>query len=149
MNHKLELVPMRFVEAIAFVDRNHRHAKPPRGHKFSVGAARNGALIGVVMVGRPVARGHDDGWTLEINRLCCLEGERNAASFLLGAAARAAFALGYRRLCSYTLQTESGASMRAAGWRCVAEIKGRQWDCASRPREKREVADRLLWELAA
>lgn len=149
MNARLELVPITFSDAVAFVDRNHRHSPPPRGHKFSIGAALAGDLVGVVMVGRPVARGNDDGWTLEINRLCVLEGTRNGASFLLGAAARAAFAQGFRRLCSYTLTSESGISMRAAGWRCIAEIKGRQWHCESRPREERAVADRLLWEIAA
>lgn len=146
---RLSLIPVSFAEACAFVGLHHRHAKAPRGHKFSVGAARDGDLVGVVMVGRPIARGNADGRTLEVNRLCVREGERNAASFLLGAAARGAFAQGYRRLCSYTLQTESGASMRAAGWHCIAEVKGRQWTCSSRPRAEREIADRLLWEIAA
>lgn len=144
----LELFPVTFATASKFVDLHHRHARPPRGHKFSIGVRLAGELVGVVMVGRPIARNNDDGRTLEINRLCVLEGARNAASCLLGAAARAAFALGYRRLCTYTLQTESGASLRAAGWHVVAEIKARQWSCSSRPRPVRKVEDRLVWELA-
>lgn len=149
MAGQLELVPTSFADASRFVDEFHRHCEPPRGHKFSVGAARDGQLVGVVMVGRPVARGNDDGWTLEVTRLCVLERERNAASFLLGAAARAAFAQGYRRLCSYTLQTESGASMRAAGWHEVAAIKGRKWSCEARPRVENALRDKIRWELFA
>ena len=146
---RLELIPIDFAAACAFVDHNHRHARPPRGHKFSIGAALNGDLVGVIMVGRPVSRHADDGFTLEINRLCVLPGARNSSSFLIGAAARVGFGLGYRRLLSYTLQRESGISMAAAGWRVIAEIKGRQWNCVSRPREERAAEPRLLWVLAA
>jgi hypothetical protein len=87
----------------------------------------------VVIVGRPVARMLDNGWTLEVNR-CCTDGTRNACSLLYGAAWRAAKALGYRRLITYTLPEEGGASLRGAGWKDLGLRGGGNWNVPSRPR---------------
>lgn len=142
----LELIPIELADANAFVERLHRHHGNVVGHKFSLGAMNNGALIGVSIVGRPVARGRDDGWTLEVTRLCT-DGTRNACSFLYGASRRAAFALGFRRLGTYILASEDGTSLRAAGWRMVGEVKGRSWSCQSRPRfDEHPLEDKQLWE---
>lgn len=143
----LTIVPMSVTEAQAFVEQHHRHHKPPPGAKFCLGIAdEHGAVRGVAMVGRPVARPLDDGWTLEINR-CCTDGVRNGCSMLYGAAWRAAKALGYRRLITYTMTDESGASLRGAGWRCVGERRGRSWNTPSRPRvDTHPLQDKLLWE---
>ena len=143
----LEVVPLSLAEANAFVARLHRHHGPTIGHKFSLGVASDGRVVGVAIVGRPVARHFDDGWTLEVNRTCT-DGSKNANSMLYGAAWRVAKALGYRRLITYTQQGESGVSLRAAGWRIVAERKARPgWDSPSRPRvNKNENQGRLLWE---
>ena len=144
----LHLVPVSFATACEFVALHHRHHKPPVGHVFSIGAADADELVGVAMVGRPVARGFDDGLTLEVNRACVADA-RNANSMLYGACARAAFALGYRRLITYTEAGESGASLRAAGWRIVAERPPhRGWDRPNRRREAtgREHVQRFLWE---
>ena len=111
----LTLIPVPLSEANAFVARHHRHHKPVTGHKFSIGCMKDGRLAGVAIVGRPVSRYLDDGLTLEVNRLCT-DGTPNACSFLYGAAWRAARALGYRKIVTYILDTESGASLRAAGW---------------------------------
>lgn len=144
----LSLAPISLADAAMFVDLHHRHHRAPRGHKFSLAAVIGDRIVGVAIVGRPVSRGRDDGATLEITRLCT-DGHRNAASFLLGAAARATFALGYLRLGTYTLKGEPGASLRAAGWRLVGEVKGRSWNCQSRPRvDKHPTFDKLLWERA-
>lgn len=94
---RMTLCPMKLEDANAFVRLLHRHHGKVVGHKFSLGAIKNGELVGVVIVGRPVARRRDDGKTLEVTRLCT-DGEKNACSFLYGAAARAAFALGYSRI---------------------------------------------------
>jgi hypothetical protein len=103
-------------------------------------------LHGVAIVGRPVARHLDNGWTVEVNRTCT-DGTANANSMLYGAAARAARALGYRRLITYTLKSESGASLRGAGWHVVGERDGRSWSCPSRPRtDKHPLEAKLLWE---
>jgi hypothetical protein len=144
----LELVPVSFAEAAAFVGMHHRHNRPPVGHKFSIGVTDGGVLVGVAIVGRPVARHFDDGRTLEVNRTAT-DGHRNANSMLYGAAARAAFALGYSRLITYTQADESGASLRGAGWRVVAERPARgTWTTPSRPRGDHGEAHmpRTLWE---
>lgn len=146
---KLSLVPMDLASANAFVERIHRHHKKVVGHKFSLAAMFGDEVVGVVIIGRPVARGRDDGWTLEVTRLAT-DGTRNACSFLYGAAARASFALGYRRVGTYILASEPGTSLSAAGWRCIGEVKGRSWSCSSRPRvDKHPVTDKLLFEVAA
>lgn len=146
MSERLALIPLTFEEANTFVDRVHRHHGPVVGHKFSIGAVLGEKVVGVAMIGRPVARERQDGLTLEVSRLAT-DGTRNACSFLYGAAARATFALGYRRLGTYISAHEPGASLRAAGWRQIGEVKGRSWNCQSRPRvDKTQISDRLLWE---
>lgn len=148
---RLRLVPVSFAEACHFVEHWHRHHRPPPGHKFSIGVAEGTLLVGVAIVGRPVARHYDDGQTLEVTR-AATDGTPNANSMLYGAAARAAFALGYRRLITYTQAAESGSSLRAAGWRVIAERPARRgWDCPSRPRTDRGVdnVQRTLWEQTA
>lgn len=110
----LEVCPMTLREANAYVEQYHRHHGPVVGHKFSIGLSDGEKIVGVAIVGRPVARHLDDGWTLEVNRLCT-DGTRNACSMLYAAAWRAARAMGYKRLVTYILDTENGASLRAAG----------------------------------
>lgn len=65
----LELCPITLKEANAFVEQHHRHHKPVVGHKFSIGLSDGDRIVGVAIVGRPVSRYLDDGWTLEVNRL--------------------------------------------------------------------------------
>lgn len=144
----LHLVPIRFKAACEFVALHHRHHQPPVGHVFSIGCALGDELVGVAMVGRPVARHYDDGLTLEVNRTCVAEAP-NANSMLYGACARAAFALGYRRLITYTEAGESGGSLRAAGWHVIAERPARPgWTTPSRRRDNpgRPDIPRTLWE---
>lgn len=142
----LELVPMTIGEANEIVRRWHRHNRPVTGAKFAIGAVVGGNVVGVCIVGRPVARHTDDGWTLEVNRTAT-DGTKNANSFLYAAAWRAAKALGYRRLITFTLATESGATMRACGWKCIGETPGKSWSVPSRPRvDRHTLGQRLLWE---
>jgi hypothetical protein len=144
----LRIVPVTFADACGFVGDHHRHHRPPVGHKFSLGVADGETLVGVAMVGRPVARHYNDGLTLEVNR-SATDGTKNANSMLYGAAWRAASALGYRRLITYTQAGESGSSLRAAGWKVLAERPARAgWTAPSRPRDDRGVdgIPRTLWE---
>ena len=146
---RLALCPLGLDEANAFVASHHRHHGPVIGHKFSLGAVLGGRVVGVAIVGRPVARGRDDGLTLEVTRLCT-DGTRNACSFLYGACARAAFALGFKRIGTYILASENGASINAAGWRMISEVRGRSWSCPSRPRvDTHPTQAKLLFEMAA
>ena len=154
---KLEIVPVTLEEANAFVLKLHRHHRPVVGHKYSIGVCsscvtvegdESSLIVGVCIVGRPVSRHMDDGFTLEVNRVCT-DGTKNACSILYGAAWRAAKALGYRRLITYTLEEEGGASLRGSGWRFVGMRGGGNWNCKSRPRV--DTADILrgqkcLWE---
>lgn len=143
---RLSLLPLDLAEANAFVSRWHRHHRPVVGHKFSLGAALGETVIGVAIVGRPVSRHRDDGMTLEVTRLCT-DGTRNACSFLYGAAARAAFALGFQRIGTYTLAEEGGASLRASGWKLLGERGGGTWGRVGRPRvDRHPTQGKLLWE---
>lgn len=128
----LELVPISLKEANAFVEKYHRHHKPVVGHKFSVAASNGEKIVGVAIVGRPVARYLDDGWTLEVNRLCT-DGTKNACSFLYSAAWRAARNMGYKKLITYILKSENGSSLKASGWKCIGEAGGLRWTGKRRP----------------
>lgn len=130
MTDKLRHIRIKLDEANAFVAEHHRHHKPVVGHLFSLGAVLGDKIVGVCIVGCPVARLRDDGLTAEVTRLCT-DGTKNAGSFLYGAAARAAFALGYKRIGTYILATESGMTLKVAGWRLVGEVKDRSWSCPS------------------
>lgn len=129
----LTLVPITLKEANEFISKYHRHHKPVVGHKFSIACAINEEIVGVACVGRPVSRHLDDGWTLEVNRLCT-NGTKNACSFLYSAAWRVAKNLGYKKLITYILDTENGASLKAAGWKCVGQAGGKCWTGVRRPK---------------
>lgn len=144
----LRLVPVEFKDANRFVELHHRTHDPVRGWKFGAGVANDDdVLVGVYIVGRP-PRGFQDGMTLCVTR-CATDETKNAASMLYGAAWRATSAQGYRRLVTYTEAGESGASLRAAGYRVVAERPARKgYSCMSRPRDdsRYRSIDRTLWE---
>ena len=142
------VVPITLGEANAFVRYHHRHHPAVIGHKFSIAIAEGANVHGVAIVGRPVARMADDGWTLEVNR-CCTDGIKNGCSMLYGAAWRATKALGYRRLITYTLPAEGGASLRASGWKLIGLKGGGNWNSPSRPRintSELMQGQKLLWE---
>lgn len=145
----LSLSPITLAKANAFVEKHHRHHKPVPGAKFCIAVSDVAWIVrGVAIVGRPVARQSDDGWTLEVNR-CCTDGTHNACSMLYGAAWRAAKALGYRRLITYTLPEEGGASLRASGWKLIGAAGGGSWNRPSRPRiDTAPTQEKLRWEAA-
>jgi hypothetical protein len=126
----LRVVPLTLREASAFILAHHRHHKPPRGMKFAVGVVRAGELVGVATAGRPVARAYGTE-VLEVNRTCT-DGTRNANSMLYGAVRKAAVAMGYAKVITYTQDGESGATLRAAGFRVDKELKARpSWAASS------------------
>ncbi len=130
---RIEATPIELKNANAFVSTLHRHHDPVHRDKFRVGASINGKLVGVVQVARPVARMLDDGQTLEVVRLCT-DGSENVCSFLYSRAARIAKEMGYSKIITYILSSESGASLRAAGWSKEAKTSGGAWTRPSRPR---------------
>jgi len=144
----LELQPITFAEASEFVNRYHRHHISPQGHKFSIGINNGENVVGVIIVGRPIARFNDDGWTLEVTRCCVKDGIKNGCSMLYGAAWRASKALGYKKLITYTLQEEPGTSLKAVGWKIIGETPGKSWSVKSRPRiDKHPLGQRTIWEI--
>ncbi|GHV08317.1 hypothetical protein FACS1894217_10550 [Clostridia bacterium] len=144
-----ELCPVTLKEAREFVGENHRHNAPPQGHKFSIGLKSGETLVGVVICGRPIARAHDDGYTAEITRCCVLENKPNANSKLYAAALRAAKAMGYHRAITYTLPTESGASLKAVGFILDGQtVNAKSWNVPSRPRltpDKYPAGSKCRW----
>lgn len=148
---RLSIVPLTLAAAKEFVGQEHRHHAPPVGHKFSVGVEdEDGTLRGVAVAGRPVARGLDQQRTLEVIRVAT-DGCPNACSALYGAVARIAKEMGYERhnVITYTLASEPGTSLRAAGWVPDHTVRGRSWDTPSRRRE--DVApteDKTRWRAA-
>jgi hypothetical protein len=149
MSSRLKLVPVPIKDAREYVRQFHRHHPPPLSGLFALGAAKDEKIVAVAIVGRPVARGLQDGWTCEVTRLAS-DGTRNACSFLYGRAWRAARALGWRRMVTYTLASEDGASLRAAGFKMLGEVSGRTWSCPSRPRvDKHPTQTKMRWEKVA
>ena len=145
----LTLQPITQREAMEYIRRHHRHHKPPRGWLFGIAVNDGEKVVGVCTVGRPVARMLQDGFTAEVTR-CCTDGSKNACSMLYGAAWRAARAMGYRRLVTYTLPEEGGASLRAAGYTLLGTAGGGSWSCPSRLRvDTHPLQTKLRWEVTA
>ena len=131
----LTVVPLELTEANRAVEAWHRHHVPVVGHRFSLGCVdENGVLRGAAIVGRPVARmAGAPRDVVEVVRVAT-DGTYNACSILLGAAARASKALGFRRIQTYTLPEEGGASLRAVGWRNEGGAGGGSWSRTGRAR---------------
>jgi hypothetical protein len=135
----LHLQPISLRNAREIVGRWHRHNLPPQGGLFAVAVADCDGVVGVAIVGRPVARMLDDGFTAEVTRVAT-EGAPNACSMLYGAASRAAKALGYRKIVTYTLADEPGTSLRASGWTHDADLRARPtWNTPSRSRQQYDL----------
>jgi len=139
---RLKICPLTRSEAKAFIARHHRHNRPPSACIFQIGVRSNDVLVGVAMVGRPLARKLCDGVTLEVLR-CCTDGTRNACSILYAASARAGRALGYEKIITYTLESEIGTSLRASGWDSEGKGKGGKPEAwgASRQSKRTQTID--------
>lgn len=141
----MNATPLTQRQAAEYITLNHRHHKPARGDVFRIGAEIEGKLVGVIQCGRPVNRYLDDGRTLEATRLCT-DGTRNVCSFLYAKAARIAKEIGYKRIYTYILDSETGASLRAAGWKLDGMTQGGSWDCPSRSRtDKAPTCPKQRW----
>lgn len=148
MSATLRVTPVTLREANAFVRRHHRHHGPARGCVYCVAVASGDVVVGVAIVGRPLARRLQDGYTAEVTR-CCTDETPHSASKLYGACWRVAQQLGYRRLVTYVLNSELGTSLRAAGWRCYGEAGGGSWSRAGRPRvDLHPLQVKIRWEAA-
>ncbi len=123
----MEIIPLTLKVANEYVNKYHRHHNGTVGCKFSIGVIDdNGKLIGCAICGRPVSRFYDNGRTLEINRVCT-DGTHNACSKLYGACCRIAKNMGYKKIITYTLQSENGSSLRASNFICEGQAGGTHW----------------------
>ena len=146
---RLTIVPVTQAEAFAYIARMHRHHRAPVGSILQLAVAQGDEVVGVAVVGRPVARMSADGWTAEVTRVAT-NGTRNACSKLYGAAWRAVRALGYRRLITFTLPEEGGVSLKASGWCCLGKAGGGSWSRKNRPRvDLHPLQVKMKWEKRA
>jgi len=146
---KREFVPLSLKEANEFISKFHRHNEKVRGYKFAIGLVEDGELIGVAVAGRPLARLLDDSKTIEILRVCVKDGHKFANSQLYGRITKICRLMGYKRIITYTLKRESGSSLKAAGFKPVAEVKPQVWDRPSRKRRFQNVylEPKIRWEI--
>jgi hypothetical protein len=113
----LFIVPLALDEANAFVARLHRHNGELPGCKHAIGVQdSDGVLRGVAIIGNPSAPALQKVPRLIEIRRVCTDGERNACSKLYGAARRGLREFGWETIITYTLPSEGGASLRAAGF---------------------------------
>lgn len=142
----LRLRPITLKAANAFIAQHHRHHKPTVGHKFSLAVYLDDELVGVAILGRPVARAIDASEVLEVTRLCS-DGTPNVPSLLYAAGARIAQEMGYQRIQTYILNSEPGTTLKAAGWMFEAEVKGRDWNTPARGgrRTDQPMVDKQRW----
>jgi len=147
--HRLIPVPCSAPRAREVVEAWHRHHGPSTSGLYAAAVAtEDGIVRGVALIGRPVARLLDDGWTLEVTRVAT-DGTPNACSALYGIARRLAATLGYARLITYTRADEPGSSQRAAGLTDDGPIRARSWNMPGRARvDKTEIVQRRRWSLA-
>lgn len=122
----LYAIPTTLRKANDFLDGLHRHnGRTSRdGGKFAIACGDGTRVVGVAIVGNPVSATYMDGFTAEVLRVCVLDdAPLGSCSFLYGCCWRAWKAMGGLKLVTYTLTTESGASLRGAGWKIVGECK--------------------------
>lgn len=144
---RLETVPISFKKACEFVNEHHRHHVAPQGHKFSVALTDGDKVVGVIMAGTPVSRHMADGVTLEITR-CCMKSSiyKNGVTKLFSAVYQAAKAMGYTKIVTYTLEDESGVSLKACGFDLHGVSDGGSWSTKSRPRlDKGPICPKKRW----
>jgi len=142
----MKIVPITFKKANEFIEKNHRHHWPSIGYKFCVAVENQGKIVGVATIGRPISRRLDDGFTVEVNR-SCTDGTKNANSMLYAAASRVARELGYRKILTYTLPSESKSSLKAIGWKPSISIGGK-WIYSYQPERANDwpLTEKIRWE---
>lgn len=133
---KLEAEPIELKQAQAFINQLHRHHAAAIRDKFRIAAKRDGQIVGVAQVGRPISRNLCDGYTLEVLRLCT-DGSKDVCSFLYSRCARIAKEMGYRKIITYILATEPGTSLKASGWTLEDDnCGGATWENCTRTKER-------------
>ena len=144
----MTLVPITLREANDFIRQYHRHNKPGVGARFCLAAEEAGEIVGVAVIGRTTARLLHGPKVAELTRVCSKPtAPKNTCSFLYAAGRRVWQSMGGERLITYTLQSESGASLRAAGFAIESKLEGGQWNRPNRSRQDQPVCSepKLRW----
>lgn len=141
---RMKSVPITLKQANEFVGELHRHHKSVVGHRFSIGCEHGGKLVGVVVVGRPVARKTEQYTIAEVTRLCT-DGTKNACSFLYSLAARIAREMGFAHIQTFILPTESGVSLKAAGWTFDGITHKATWQTRTNRRTDQPTEQKQRW----
>jgi hypothetical protein len=133
----MRIIPLELSALNVLVETLHGHHKAVRGHRFSIGLESNGKIVGGASIGRPTARLTNQHEVLEVTRLVT-DGTANACSALYSAAARIGKAMGYRHIQTFILQSESGVSLKAAGWKFEQDSAGGSWTRKSKPNRRQD-----------
>lgn len=145
---KYETVPVTFKEAKKFISQHHRHHIAPQGYKFAIAISDGINIVGIAIAGRPVSRLRDNGSTIEVTRLCVKNGYKNVCSMLYSRVAVVAKTMGYKKIITYTLESENGKSLLAAGFKYYGTNKGGSWNTKCRPRaDKAPTIPKKIWEM--
>lgn len=137
-----EVRPITLRVANSFVVKHHRHHRQVQGSKFAIGIFCECEMKGVAICGRPVSRKIDDGLTIEVVRLCVVDGLNNGCSKLYAACSRIAKEMGYRKIITYILKSETGISLKASGWLLEADnVGGKAWNSSGKMIRTNEVSD--------
>lgn len=138
--------PITLLQARQFTQDHHRHHKRPQGGLWAIALMHGDDLVGVAIAGRPVSQVLQRRGYCEIVRVCVLPGVRNGCSMLYARCRRIAQQMGYTRTISYTLPSEGGASLRAAGFVPEAQTAGGSWNRRLRPRIDTHPTDpKIRW----
>ena len=147
----LEIHPIDREPARHFVARHHAHCRPPVTWRFQTAIYNGRTLLGVAVVGNPVAPSLNGRGIVEVNRLCIRRDTAaalrwNAASMLYGWCAREAARQGWQKIVTYTRIDEPGTSLLAAGWVPEGRVRGRGWHSARRARSNTNSwIDKIRW----
>jgi hypothetical protein len=143
----MQIVPIFQSRAFKFIYDHHRHHGRPVGSIFQIAVETSPHdIVGVCVVGRPVAREIDWRVTCEVTRLCT-DGTPNACSKLYSAAARIAREMGYKKIITYILESESGISLKGSGWVLAGKTSGGTWNTPARSRtDKHPTIPKLRYE---
>ena len=139
----MRIVPIDWKTARKFVYDEHRHHVPPIGRIFQLGLKTGETLVGVAICGRPVGSKIDYRKILDVGRLCVLENNPNACSKLYATCARIAKEMGYESITTYTLESEPGTSLKAAGWICEGKTGSLGKNHGSKNRQRSKVTIEL------
>lgn len=139
----MEVIPISYSAAHAWIKERRGEIKPPAGKHFSVALVNDaGEILAAVILGKPDAPGNHflcDGRTLEaVAAFTC---ENTDGAGIYHAAARAGYALGYKRIVTNTGAGDerTAEALRIAGYGKAGHDQTRErvrWIKEKEPKKK-------------